>query len=220
MRPDFETIKAIVTSTITIGIITGIVYLAGIFYDGAFLETLNIETSLFPKNFEDHILTGGLTLVSNYMRTTIYIALALVAPYLILSIAWDHKDTRPIKYLFGKPAAQPGPAQDHHESLQSLKNEARHAFFFGLFFAVFILIAASIIVSSYDSGASYAKELIKNQSTISEESSSKISLTNGQTISAHIIRCSEHRCAMLKKNSVFIVPISDISKIEPPVTKL
>ena len=220
MRPDFETIKAIVTSTITIGIITGIVYLAGIFYDGAFLETLNIETSLFPKNFEDHILTGGLTLVSNYMRTTIYIAIALVAPYLILSIAWDNRDTRPIKYFFKKPAAQQGTAQDHYETLQDLKNKARHTFFFGLLFAVFILIAASIIVSSYNSGASYAKELIKNQYASSEESRSKITLTDGQIISAHIIRCSEHRCAMLKTKSVLIVPISEISKIEPPVTKL
>ena len=219
MIPQFETLKTIVTSTITIGIVTGIVYLAGIFYDGGVLETLKIETSLFPKSFEDHILTGGLTLFSNYMRTVIYIALALVAPYLFLSIAWEVKDSRFITYLFEKPSAQLTPTPGHHVSLQYLKNKALHALFIGLALTVFVLIVASVLVSSYESGARYAKKLNTEQSANPEKLNSRISLAGGQVISALIIRCSEHRCAVLNKNLVSIIPMSEISKIEPPITQ-
>lgn|GEM_PF-5156651 len=219
MTPNFETLKTIVTSTITIGIITGIVYLAGIFYDGGVLETLKIETSLFPKSFEEHILTGGLTLFSNYMRTIIYIAIALSAPYLILSIAWEAKDSRFITYLFEKPSEQSTPTPDHHVSLQHLKNKALHSLFIGIALTVFILIVASVLVSSYESGVRYAKKLNKEQSENPEKSNSRISLTGGQVISALIIRCSEHRCAVLNKNLVSIIPMSEISEIEPPVTQ-
>lgn len=220
MRPDFETFKAIITSTITISIITGIMYLAGIFYEGGFFETLKVETSLFPKSFEDQILTGGLTLFSNYILIIIYIAISLAAPYLFSCMAWEIKDSKLIAYLFGKPSAQVTPLLDHHGRIQRLKSKTLPTLFISLFFTVFVLIAGLMMVESYKSGVRYAQKLITDQIKNPEDSNSKITLENGKVVLGHIIRCSEHRCAILDKKTVSILPMNQISMIQLPETKL
>jgi hypothetical protein len=218
MRPELETLKNIIASTITIGIGTAIFYISGVFYNAGFLETLNIEPSLFSQTFEETIFTGGITLFSKYLTVLLSLALFLLVPFLVFSTIWEAKDSRVIKYIFKKapiPATQP----ELHKDLQELKDKSRSYFALGL--ALFLVIFSVVIVlnSSLKSGTADAYKRVSEQTKNPEIYNSKITFNDKSSIEGYIIRCSDTACALLNNSIATIFQLAEASKIEQDLTK-
>jgi hypothetical protein len=217
MRSELETLKNIIASTIIIGIGTAILYISGVFYDAGFLEALNIESSLFPKTFEETIFTGGITLFSNYLTVLLSLALFLLVQFLVFSTIWEAKDSRFIKYIFKK--TPPAPLPEHHKGLQELRNKSRTYFTLGIALFLFISIVIIVLNSSLKSGTNDAYKRVSEQINKPGIYNSKITFSDKSSIEGYIIRCSATACALLNKSVVTIFQINETSKIEYDLTK-
>ena len=220
MMPKLDTLKNIIASTITVGIGTGVLYISGVFYDAGFLETLNIESSLFPKTFEETLFTGGIILFNNYLRVLLIGALLLLLPFFVLSVIWGFKDNRAITFLHKNGSVQPEVSSKTQIELQNLLVKSRNWFAMGVASTLLIFFSVIAISSSYKTGISDAQKAISDQIEETRNHDSKVTFMDESSVQGHIIRCSSIACAIVDKDTSTIFKINDILKIEKSLANI
>lgn len=211
----------IISSTFTISLLTGVLYISGESYVNGFLNELSLDSTLYAPQFTEVLSSGFYMLFIGGIHLIIPLSIISLLFYLYSFLIGEISKFQFIRKFcsfFIKPLRNSElPLEKPRLVSQILNLSITIIVFVTCVICIWVTIYRTINFTS-DQGKKQAKQTIEK---IENEKANTIISINGENKIGSIIKCSSTHCAIFFKESNYIqtVPVKDIETIATIFTK-